>query len=149
MPLDAIDTSDPDEVPQKVEDSEEAEEGKSIKNDPQFSLKALKKVDSEVDISPPTSYSDDGEEVIPQFVPASNDDDEKNSDLIRVKSKKRWIDGITYMWGKKKRGGSNHRRLWARGNRNRGNGNEDERTKRRYVLMTPHQYHALKGKSYN
>ena len=52
------------------------------------------------------------------------------------------------MWGKKKRGGgSNHRRLWARGNRNRGNGNEDERTKRRYVLMTPHQYHALKGKS--
>ena len=130
-------------MPQNVEDSEEeAEEGStsSIKNDPQFSLKALKKVDSEVGISP---YSDDGE--VPQFVPLK--DDEKNSDLIRVKSKKRWIDGITALWGKKKRGGSNRRRLWTRGNRNHGNGSEDEERKRRYVLMTPHQYHALKGKS--
>ena len=136
-------------MPQNVEDSEEeAEEGSTsnIKNDPQFSLKALKKVDSEVGIISPY-YPDDGE-VVPQFVPALKDD-EKNSDLIRVKSKKRWIDGITALWGKKKRGGSNRRRLWIRGNnRNHGNGSsEDERIKRRYVLMTPHQYHALKGKS--
>ena len=160
MKLDVIDTSEPDEDLQKDENSEEAEvedQGK-IKNDPQFSSSSLnaplKKVDSVFGLRPAASYEDDSDvvtdtslvdgEEIPQFVP---DGDEKNSDLIRVKSKKRWIDGITALWGKKKRdGGSNQRKLWTRGNRNNnGNGSEDERIKRRYVLMTPHQYHALKG----
>ena len=160
MKLDVLDSSDPDEEDENSEEAEVEDQGK-IKNDPQFSSSSLnaplKKVDSVFGLRPAASYEDDSDvvpdtslvdgEEIPQFVPSSNDGNEKNSDLIRVKSKKRWIDGITALWGKKKRGASsNQRKLWTRGNRNiNGNGSEDERIKRRYVLMTPHQYHALKG----
>ena len=160
MKLDVLDSSDPDEEDEKSEEAEVEDQGK-IKNDPQFSSSSLnaplKKVDSVFGLRPAASYEDDSDvvpdtslvdgEEIPQFVPSSNDGNENNSDLIRVKSKKRWIDGITALWGKKKRGASSiQRKLWTRGNRNiNGNGSEDERIKRRYVLMTPHQYHALKG----